>query len=71
MNEMNRILTGVNELDKISWLPINDHLEQCISSRTFKFFNSPSLVYMNDPFKQAGNFNFNTRKYCDKLNQNL
>ena len=38
LNLNNRDHIGLTEFEKINWLPINDHFEQCISSTTFKFF---------------------------------
>ena len=61
LNLNNRDHIGLTEFEKINWLPINDHFEQCISSTTFKFFNNRSSAYMNDVFKPAGHSITNTR----------
>ena len=62
---------GVNKKDKINWLPINNHLEQSISSSTFKLFNNSPLAYMNNIFRSAGHPDTNTRTSFLKPNQPL
>ena len=71
LNLNNRDHIGLTEFEKINWLPINDHFEQCISSTTFKFFNNRSSAYMNDVFKPAGHSITNTRTSFLKLIQPL
>ena len=60
---------GLTEFEKIIWLSINDHFEQCVSSTTFKFFNSRSPAY--DVFKLASHPNTNTTVSFLKLMQPL
>ena len=71
LNLNNRDHIGLTEFEKINWLPINDHFEQCISSTTFKFFNNRSSAYMNDVVKPAGHPITNTRTSFLKLIQPL
>ena len=71
LNLNNRDQFGLTELEKINWLPINDCFEQCISSITFKCFNSKSPAFINDVFKPASHPNTNTRTSFLKLSQPL
>ena len=48
MNLSNRAYLGLNEFERINWLPINDRVEQCISSMIFNCFNNLSPACMND-----------------------
>ena len=68
LNLNNRDHIGLTEFEKINWLPINDCLEECISSTTFKIFNKKSPAHMNNIFKPAGHPNTNTRASFLKLN---
>ena len=62
---------GRNECERISWLPINNPLEQLIGLIPFKFCYNTSLPYMNDLFKPAGQTNPTTRASLLKLSQPL
>ena len=53
MNLSNRAYLGLNEFERINWLPINDRVEQCISSMIFNCFNNLSPACMNDVFKPS------------------
>ena len=47
LNSKNRAHLWVRRIEKISWLRINYHFEQCITSTTFlKFFNNKIPAYM-------------------------
>ena len=70
LNLNNRDHIGLTEFEKINWLPINDHFEQCISSTTFKFFNNRSPAYIN-VFKPSGHPITNARAPFLKLIQPL
>ena len=70
LNLNNRAHIGLDEFEKTNWLSINDLFEQCITSTTFKFFNSKYPAYMN-VFKQAGHPKTNTRASILKLSQNF
>ena len=65
----NRDHIGINELEKINWLNINDRFEQCIAVSVFKFFNDQCPAYMSDVFLPAGNSRVSTRNSYLKLNQ--
>ena len=65
----NRKHIGLNELENINWLNINDRFEQCISVSVFKFFNNKSPFYMNDIFIPAENGRVSTRNSYQKLSQ--
>ena len=65
----NRKHIGLNELEKINWLNINDRFEQCIPVSAFNFFNNKSPFYMNDIFIPADNDRVSTRNSYQKLSQ--
>ena len=60
---------GINELEKINWLNVNDRFEQCISVSAFKFFNNKSPAYTNDIFVPFGKDRDSTRNSYKKLSQ--
>ena len=62
---------GLTESEKINLLPINDRLEQCISSMTFRYSNYLSPLHINDVFKLVGQNITATRTYLFKLSQPL
>ena len=57
--------------EKINWLPINNRFKECISSRTFNFFNNKKPPYMKDVIKQTNYTNMNSKTSFLKLNQPL
>ena len=65
----NRAHIGLNELEKINWIPINDRFEQFISSMTFKNLSNLSPLYINDAFKPAGQSTAAGRTSLHKLSQ--
>ena len=62
---------GLTDFEKLNWLPVNDRLEQCISSMTFEYFSNMSSFYTDDLFKSAGQHNIITRTSLRKLNELL
>ena len=62
---------GLTDFEKLNWLPVNDRLEQCISSMTFEYFSNTSSFYTDDLFKSAGQHNIITRTSLRKLNELL
>ena len=64
-------ILGQTNLREKNWTPINDHIEQCIRSITFKFYDSKSSAYMNDAFQEAGHPNSKTKASFFVLNQPL
>ena len=65
----NREHIGIEELEKINWLNINDRFEQSLSVSVFKFFNNQCPAYMSDVFKLVGNSRVSTRSSFLRLNQ--
>ena len=65
----NRKHIGIDELELINWLNINDRVEQCISVSAFKYFNNKSPDYMTDVFLPVCNYRASTRNSYQKLTQ--
>ena len=62
---------GLTKFDKVNLLYINDRLEQCIRSMTFKYFNYLSPLQLNDVFKLAGQHTTTSSISLFKLSQSL
>ena len=65
----NRNHIGIDELERINWLNVNDRFEQCISVSAFKFFSNKSPSYMADIFIPVGKDRASTRNSYQKLSQ--
>ena len=56
-----------NEFKKLKWLPINDRINQCILSTTFKFVSDIAPNYLNEVSQWAAESNRTLRNDCHKL----
>ena len=56
-----------NEFEKLNWLPINDRINQCVLSTTFKFVNDIGPNYLNEVFQWAAESNRTLRNDYRKL----
>lgn len=64
----NRDHIGVNEFQKINWLPVRERFEQCMCVGVYKFFNNVSPAYMSDMLKITQT-SHNTRRSTLMLKQ--
>ena len=62
---------GIEEFERINWLPVDIRFKQCISSAAFKFVNGQSPKYMGEVFKKSTASNLGTRSSLLKLQQPL
>ena len=53
---------------KLNWLPVNQRLQQCVTSTVFKFVQNKYLAYMNEALRSAENMRINLRNSFLKLN---
>ena len=60
---------GTNEFREISWLPVRNRFEQCVSTHVFKQQNNSSPKYMNEVFTSADMSQIKTRASFYKLKQ--
>jgi len=65
----NRTHIGVDEFNKINWLPVNERFTQITSAYVFKFFNNKTPAYIKDVFEPVRESGRNTRNSFLKLNQ--
>ena len=56
-----------NEFVKLNWLPINDEINQCVLSTTFKFVNDIGPNYLNELLQWAAESNRTLRNNYRKL----
>ena len=66
-----RTHVGVNEFEKLNWLPVEERFKQCICVNTFKFFNNSCPIYMTDIYKLTNQNQVTTRTSALKLSQPL
>jgi len=66
-----RTHVGLNEFEKINWLPVDHRFRQCLSTNAFKFFEDKCPLYMKDIFDISCINRISTRNSAKKLNQPL
>ena len=67
----NKTHIGIDNFEKINWLPISDRFHQCLCSSAFKFFSNKCPLYLSDVYNQSDQGQINTRSSFLKLNQPL
>ena len=55
---------GLNQFEKINWLPVKNKVDQCIAVTANNFKNNLSPVYMLDPYPLNSSPVVKARKIC-------
>ena len=56
---------GINEFEKINWLPVSNRVDQCLAVTAYNFKNALSPEYMVDIYSLRISPNIRTRRSTD------
>ena len=62
---------GLNEVEKLKWLPVEERFNQSLCVSVFKFYNDICPLYLKDIFNPAEQNQISTRTSTLRLNQPL